>query len=940
MTPHFHLRHLFAISVLGLATLVLSGKTITPEEAIAGVSGKHNAPGYVRKQASDANFVNCVTTEKGEPALYLFDMQQKPGYLILSADDRLPLVLGYSENGNLSDPDLPEGLRWWIEMIADEAGAVFSEAGDTGSDIYTPPSLGPAVEPLVKAVWGQNAPFNMFTPIIDEKQSPTGCVATAITQVMNHYKWPVNPKGEISYKDLSSSSNIYSMTFDGMTFDWDLIADTYNDDSSEDSKIAVADLMKAVGYGVRMTYGKSESSTSDTYALEGMINYFGYTKDAKIFRRESFTRDEWEKLLYFFLSKGHPLFYSGRDAVWLGSGGHAFVCDGYDGNGYFHYNWGWDGRYNGYFLTSCLTPAGAGTGGYINGYNYSQTIMANLYPDNGIVYDKYEYVLADSFSLSMSDKNVTSTLISNFSEGVSFETGLSLTCDGSDNHQICWLGQGKSGKNTWSLTDDFINNLDESKAYDLRFVWRSDNESEWEKVIPESKGLLVYNPVYISGQLIHTKDQWQFTPGYLDFDRKNLHISNVTINDADYFLSGKINNFSFTLTNADNDYAYQATRCYAINVETGKEEIFFNTSLEARPSESMDIKYTIKESKTLPAGEYTLRFMDVNYLADIPTDKQYTMKVYDDSQVISFDDGTFVYSLIPDQPLILTGTVGGGKASGDVVIPDEVSYQDQTYSVGKMQLSLSNLIDKTAVTSLRIDYPLTKIGNSELSSCKALTELHLPESLRSVGQYGCAYNSSLKKLTMPPVLDYLGPRSFYGISELEELEMPVVDTIPDRCFYNCKKLQKIVIPEGVKSIGNGAFYYCDELNTLELPSTLESIASMAFITYSDVPMEVSVYRNDPPAIESIAFGSAKAKISKLIVPKGSVESYRQDPYWGKFGTIEELITTGIDEIRDSSDLNLEWFDLSGVRLEDKPTNPGVYVRRNITTGAGEKVVVK
>lgn len=867
-------------------------------------------------------------------------MANRPGYMILSADDKLPAMLGYSETGNLSDDDLPDGLQWWLNMIADEAQTVIDQIDDDDAqDIYTPPSLGPAVEPLVKSTWGQTDPYNMFTPVIEENQSPTGCVATALTQVMNYHKWPTAPKGQITYSDTSKPANTYSMTFDGMTFDWDLITDSYDEQSSEESKIAVSNLMKAVGYGVKMTYGKSSSGATDANAIEAMKNFFGYSGDARMLRRESFTRDEWDSMLYSFLSAGLPLYYTGRDAVWLGSGGHAFVCDGYDGNGYFHYNWGWNGKYNGWFVTTCLVPAGAGTGGFINGYNYTQSIMSNLHPDNGKEYNLYDYVLGTGFSLSTTTNSVSASLTKGLA-GDKFETGLSFTHADSTTPAVCILGNGINGKNSWNIPTDFLDGLDKSITYDLRLVWRPDSESEWTRVIPEASGLLVYNAAYMGGHLAWDNEKWNFTEAYVDQNPMNLMVSNVGINDSDYYLSGKENSFSFTLVNTGKDYEYHAARCYAVNTSTGKEELFFNSSFEINPGLTKNIKYTIKDTKTFDSGEYRLRFINVNTLQEIPTDKTYTMNVFTQDDVITFDDGTFTYSIVPGQSLILTGTLSGDKVGGDVTIPAVVTNGDQTYEVGNIQSSLSELLDKNTLTSLRIEYPITSLGTSELSSFKVLTELHLPETLREVGKYGCAYNYEMKKLTLPSRLDVISDYAFYGLNALEELKLPVIEVIPQRSFYNCKVLKEIIIPEGVKEIGESVFYGCDECISIVIPATMESIGKRAFTTYSKLPMEVKVERVVPPTIDPDTFTSSTYKASTLMVPKGTMNLYMADPSWSKFNKIEEFVLTGIDSITEVDLTECLWFTVDGIRLPSAPSASGIYIRFDRMNNKTDKIILK
>lgn len=933
------LMRLLPITLLGLSAFTLPAKQITPEESLHRLSTAPAAPSLLRAHTPKARLVKSITTDLSANALYLFDLTDRPGYFVMSADDCLPPLLGYSESGTLADDDLPDGLQWWLNMMADEASVAIQAEDNEG--VKLPPSLGPAIEPLVKARWGQTEPYNTYTPIISENQSPTGCVATALTQIMYYHQWPLSPKGSITYQDSSTPKNTYSMTFDGIDFKWDLMTDTYDDESSEESKEAVATLMKAVGFGVKMNYGKSSSGATDANANEGMINYFGYSKDAQMLRRESFTRNEWDSMLYSMLSAGLPIYYTGRDAVWLGSGGHAFVCDGYDGNGYFHYNWGWNDKYNGYFLTTCLVPAGAGTGGFINGYNYTQSVMANLHPDNSSEFSLYEYVRGSKFSLSLANDQVAATLEHGpVTNNDSFQTGICITSPDSEDALYYVLGSATAGAGKWTLPADLLESLDKTVNYDLRLVWRNDENSEWKRILPLAEGLLVYNPCVMGGHLTYNDDQWQFAAASVDYNPIPLVISDITINDNGCYISGKENTFTYTITNTDNDYEFHAARCYAVD-ETGAETLFFNTSIEMNPSETRKIKYTIKDTKTFPKGEYTLRFINVNSEKEIPCDKTYQMTVYEFDDILSFDDGTFVYSIIPGQPAILTGTVSGEKATGDILIPAEVTHEGETYPIGSIQLSWSNLLDNANVTSLRIEYPLTKIAKNAFSSFTNLTEVHIPECVREIEDYAFAYNKLMQKVTLPSRLDAWGARAFYNCYALEEISLPLCEVIPEYSFYHCQSLNKIVVPEGVREIGRSAFYYCDVLEYLELPSTLETLGLYAFTSYSidATKLVIKVNAVTPPQIESSSFASSTYKNATLKIPGGTRSLYAADPNWSKFIHMEEFTgPMGVDTI-DSMPEEIQWFTIDGQILSATPTQPGIYLKS--TAGKKtEKIIIR
>lgn len=939
MFKSLHFR-LLAFVVTGVSLLNISAKPVSPEGAVARLSTASYAPGIARNHADKAHFVRSITTPSGQKALYLYNLANRPGYLVLPADDRFMPLLGYSDSGNISDKDLPDGLRWWLTQMTDEIEYAL-QADEEPRGVYTPPSLGPAVGPLLKTEWGQTEPYNMYTPVINEKQSPTGCVATALSQIMYYHNWPVNPQGQISYDDTSKPANNYYMTFDGITFQWDMMTDIYGEESSLQSKEAVATLMKAVGYGVQMTYGASSSGATDKNAIAAMKSFFNYSDDAQLIRRESLNRNEWDGMLYAMISAGLPIYYTGRDAVWMGSGGHAFVCDGYDGNGYFHYNWGWDGKYNGYFLTTCLVPSGAGTGGYINGYNYTQSIMVNLHPDDDKTYDLYDFVSGMDFSLSIPDNSVSADLTP---AGIAneYKSGLAVNrTDAEEEIKVVPLGTIGSGLSSWQLPADLFESLDKDGLYDLRLIWKTSDNDNWQRVFPISEGLLIYTRQVMGGHLAYNDDKWVFTEDIMDLEPINVEIADLRLNDEDYYISGSSNIIEFKMINVSNDYEFHATRCYAID-SAGNSTIFFNTSLDVEPSGSSSYKYSINNTKTFPSGEYLLYFINVNTLQQIPTDKTYIMTVYDDSNILKIDDGTFVYSILPEHPAILTGTVSGEKVGGNVVIPAKITYEGQTYTVGKLLANFSSYIDKENVTSLRIDFPLTELSNSAIYNFAKLEELYLPETIRSIGEYACAFNKEMRVLSLPERLDNISSSAFSYCYKLENLKIPVVETIPDKCFYGPESLTEIIVPEGVRHIGASAFYNWKVLKTIKLPSTLESIDKMAFggFTYTTNIETVEVAATTPPTIEDNTFGYSTTKNAVLKVPNGYRDAYMADPKWSKFQHIEEAnFVTAIDEIDEDHNTECVWYTTDGIRLQSTPDVPGLYIRVS-NSGKTQKTIIR
>ena len=226
-----------------------------------------------------------------------------------------------------------------------------------------------------------------------DRQAPTGCGATAMAQVMYYWKYPKTGKGRASYNSVFAGMEL-SLDFSSQVFDWDNMLDKYYPNAYTDEQAnAVAELMRACGYSVKMHYAADQSEAEPEFFADAFINRFKYDgKTVKFVERRNrtqselaTTRDEWEKLIYGELAAGRPMVFAGYDEI-RGLGGHIFVCDGYDGNGKFHFNFGWAGTSDGYFSMDAVTPrtmGGSVTGASTGQYSFRQTATVGVKPPAG-----------------------------------------------------------------------------------------------------------------------------------------------------------------------------------------------------------------------------------------------------------------------------------------------------------------------------------------------------------------------------------------------------------------------------------------------------------------------------------------------------------------------------------------------------------------------------
>ncbi len=281
---------------------------------------------------------------------YIFNDQANSGYVIVSGDERTPDVLAYSESGHYDSNTVPCNMQMVLNGYAEQIAYLNAHPEykmPTGNNLEST-----KVDPLLgETAWGQGSPFNNMCPTIDGKHCVTGCVATATAQIMYYHKWPEKGTGSHSYE---WNGQTLSADFSQSEYRWDLMTPTYNSNSSQESCDAVALLMRDVGYACTMGYRKNESA--GVLRPSRFSEFFDYDASIRRLFRSFCSEETWNSTILNELINGRPLYYDG-DQSSESSSGHALVIDGYDGNGYYHFNFGWGPGSNGYY-TMLTIPYG------------------------------------------------------------------------------------------------------------------------------------------------------------------------------------------------------------------------------------------------------------------------------------------------------------------------------------------------------------------------------------------------------------------------------------------------------------------------------------------------------------------------------------------------------------------------------------------------------
>lgn len=359
---------------IGAGSAMMLASPLSPEEALGRIQNSQ-----LRKMSGITNaqpaLVHTFTDTKGLPTVYAFNKADNRGYILLSADDVAAPVLGYADSGSFDFSEMSPEMGWWIGEYSKQINYAILHGQEPYSISATRSTTKAPIEPLVKVKWNQNAPFNNMCPELNGQRCVTGCVATALAQVMSYWKYPEQPTGTISYTPSGFSSPL-TLDLNSQKLDWSNMLDVYTAGEYNTTQAnAVAYLMKACGYSVKMDYDPSESGAVSYDLGTALINNFGYNKNITYEAREYYTNSDWNDMVYAELAAGRPVLYGGQSE----GGGHQFVCDGYS-DGYFHINWGWGGMSNGYFLLESLNPDSEGIGGGSGGYNFDQDVIRYVQP--------------------------------------------------------------------------------------------------------------------------------------------------------------------------------------------------------------------------------------------------------------------------------------------------------------------------------------------------------------------------------------------------------------------------------------------------------------------------------------------------------------------------------------------------------------------------------
>lgn len=377
--------HIVMYSLLCFPVCSQTDKNNSIEDKVLKLLCKNETSTRLQRETARNFFSNSTIDE----SLFVFTIDKDKGFALISEQDSENIVIAYSPNSQLDINNLPPTFMAWMEMYNSKSTCSYASSSKYQD-----------VSPLLgDTKWGQGSPYNRQCPNHNGSTSVTGCVATAMAQVMRYYQYPSVGRGTIDYYTRTHQIHVVR-DMSAYPLCWERMKGEYGNKTSEEEGNAVASLMASCGASVYMDYSSDASGAYQHDLVRGYVRNFAYDEDCAYVAREYFNNAEWHSMLQDELAHGRPINYGGSSKA---DGGHSFVLDGFTySNGttpYYHVNWGWNGNCDGYYLIADLLPMNNGVSAANQGFSSNQSMVIGVQPPNEII-DRGNILCMSQMSLS------------------------------------------------------------------------------------------------------------------------------------------------------------------------------------------------------------------------------------------------------------------------------------------------------------------------------------------------------------------------------------------------------------------------------------------------------------------------------------------------------------------------------------------------------------
>ena len=556
----------------------------------------------IKKSSNNEKLINITARiDKKYDGFYIFNSEN--GFFIISSQSENHPILAYSLESSIpvGEKQSPEFLYILNEyqaaneylrnnkikkinndesiLIKDEWNALLNgrQLPSKNSDAKSEPAF---VLPLIKTKWNQWPLYNKFVPKTYENYDcPTGCVATAMAQLLKYWDYPTKGRGNHTYQ----ISNYYydwkgktlTANFENTTYQWNKMPTSLTNSSSTGEVDAIATLMLHAGISVDMIYSPNGSGAYSSDVPDALVKYFSYSTNIKLNDKFYFNNTEWINIIKSQLSKNYPIYYSGFSST----GGHAFIADGYDTDNLIHFNFGWGGKSDGYYQAS--NPVG---------YTSRQAIIINIYPDE-------KYCQTPSYLLT---SNLTSTSVTLNWKSISGVEN--YTVEYKANTDTTWKVATTTANASYTLTG-----LRANTSYDWRVKANCSSENSSDYAQDEFKTLSnCSKPEGLKASYLSTNSaflNWKAIPNV-----QNYTIEYKANNDTQWNIATTTSENSYTLSGlkANTSYNWRVkANCSSKSSSDYIQDEFttlLNDVYNYEPNNSFDTAYPIDCNITYSAG--------------------------------------------------------------------------------------------------------------------------------------------------------------------------------------------------------------------------------------------------------------------------------------------------------------------------------------------------
>ena len=792
--------------------------------------------------------------DDGQATYYVFNSEGGDAFVIVAGDDRVAPILGYG-NGAFDVERLPCNVRWWfdeykrqIEWLRaqpEESLVAVAQPKDTPAEDFT-------VEPMLTCHWDQDRPYNLLCAEYEGELCATGCVATAMAEVMHYWKYPEELPYVPAYT--SSTYQIHHEALPGARLDWDNMLDSYSGGYTDEQALAVATLMRYCSQACLMDCSPQGSGSCDINQLLA-FKRFGYNASSRYLERDDYTSDTWRTMVNGELQAGHPIPYSGSIES---GGGHAFVIDGYS-DGLYHVNWGWDGYYDGYFELDILKPYNNYSFSYGQGMNYDvcpndvntgtvasdcdlevDGIYYRIDGDEAVVtsrdfnFNSYsgEVVIPENVVYEGRTCRVTTIGRGAFAgcEGLTsvkmpyIERINSYPFVGSPNLTSLYFGRHFKSTERWAFYG--LDALEKIEVEDLN-AWASINFPDY-----------YYNPLYYCSHLYHN----------------GMEVTDLVLGDD---------------VPSVGDYAFfYCDGLKNITIEDGVKSIGAQSFSCCLNIEKVSIADAV-EHIGYGAFCYDPSLTDVDFKGNVGKIGNYA----------------FYCTSIKDDLVLPVNidTIGYGAFERNtnlqrVIFPGTVNYILPNAFLGCTRLQ------RVDVPDLKMWLEI-KFGDANANPLQQAHHLYVGDD-------------ELTHLVVPPGVDRIHDYAFVGCEGLSNAVIGNnVESIGEQAFKDCNGMSIATLGNKVRTIGEKAFYGCSKLTDFTFGKKVETAEMYAFGSCKAL-VNITSRAVTPPYLKGKSIFPDKVYNNAIVyVPRQSVDAYKEALVW-KYFSIE-----GVNFMLKNADVN-------------------------------------